>query len=166
MAVLGDLILEPQKSTNWCWAAVTLAICRFLGDTGLTQEGIVCTTLGDNTCSLTPTPSQCNIPFPLETVLDRMRHFDSIAGVLPFDDLRREIDEKRHPIAISLLFVTDLGVNTHYCLIKGCEVAGGVEEITLLDPSPATAGESQIPYQDLCSGSILGAPWAQSFTVR
>src|SRR5437016_3318571 len=122
MATLDGVVLEHQRNDQWCWAAITLGVCRFFGDANLSQERIVCMTLNNDDCSGSPTPDECNIPFPLELALKTVGHLSSQTGVLPFSDLQKQIDNQGRPVAISVMFENELGVTNHYCLIKGCEV--------------------------------------------
>jgi hypothetical protein len=166
MADLDKVVVEPQHQKQWCWAAVTLGVCRYFGDTASTQESIVSQTLQNPDCATTPDSEACNIPFPLEFALDAMLHLDGQTGVLSFDDVQRQIDTLARPVAIGILFTGPLGQTNHYCLIKGCAAIGGTPHVTVLDPSPASGRESHVSYDDLCSGLTLGGPWTQSFTVK
>lgn len=166
MSELSGLTLQHQHKDQWCWAAVTQAVCSFFGNSAATQESIVSQVLNMPECGDSPAPDACNLPFPLEFALQTMqRSFDRV-GVLAFAELQRQIDGLRRPVAICLAFAGPLGTTNHYCLIKGCLVVGAAPQVTVLDPAPVSGGESHIAYDDLCSGATLGGAWIDSFTLR
>src|ERR1035441_10598261 len=97
MPDLNNLILEHQHHDQWCWAAVTEAVCRFFGSNASTQEAIVCQVLANPLCDSAPVPDACDIPFPVEFALDAMGHPNDEVGVLSFDDVKQQIDALAHP---------------------------------------------------------------------
>lgn len=167
MGVLAQVTMEQQRSDQWCWAAVTSSVFRTLQGQPITQEDVVCQILANEDCRLNPTPEICNIPFSLESAIQRICKCGvGVRGVLPFGDVQTQIDEKGHPLPISITFQTQFGSVVHYCLIKGCNAVNGNEEVILLDPAHMDAGESHVPYADLLDGSVLGAAWTQSYVIQ
>jgi hypothetical protein len=163
---LNNLILEHQHHDQWCWAAVTEAVCRFFGSNASTQEAIVCQVLANPLCDSAPVPDACDIPFPVEFALDAMGHPNDEVGVLSFDDVKQQIDALAHPVPIRILFNGALGGTSHYCLIQGWDEIGGVPHVTVLDPASGAGEKSVVSYDGLCSGVSLGGAWVDSFTLR
>jgi hypothetical protein len=163
MGELNNVLIEHQHQDQWCWAAVTQAVCRGFGQVA-TQEDIVCQTLNNPSCATAP--DTCDLPFPVQFALQTMGRLNSQAGVLSFADIGEQIDNQQRPVVIQIAFNGPLGETNHYCLIKGCGDIGSVPHVTILDPAPENGAESHLAYDDLCSGLTLGGPWTDSFTVR
>lgn len=168
MGSLRELSIIPQGDhANWCWASVTAGICQFLDKRSYTLEEIVVMCLGDNSCVDKPTPLTCDIGWPLENALASVKHLaQQLHGTMTFQELQRQIDVMQMPVAIEITFPSAFGDVVHGCLIKGCLVVDGSEEIILLDPSKAATGESQLSVADLLSGVVLGAPWTDTYTTK
>jgi hypothetical protein len=166
MSDLLNIAIEHQQHDQWCWAAVTQAVCRAFGDATATQASIVCQVLANPLCGSMPTPASCNVQFPVDVSLDQYNHLDDRPGLLSFAQVQQQIDLRQRPIAILVQFAVTGGVINHACLIKGWEMVGGVPHLTLLDPSPVSGTESHVAYDDLLSGLALGGRWMDSFTVR
>jgi len=165
MAVL-DLTLEEQKCQEWCWAAVTSGIARFVGAGTPSQEDVVCTMLKNGDCRDTPTPDRCNVPFALDRALAKMcGRSVSIRRVIPFPDIQQQIDELGQPVPIAIEFPESLGV-LHYCILTGCAEVTGKQEVVLLDPAHPGGGAIHIAYEDLVSSVALHASWRQSMILN
>src|SRR6266851_4497992 len=96
MGVLTQVTMERQHNDQWCWAAVTSSVFRALQNRQITQERVVVTTLGNASCSLQPTPPECNVPFLLDIVLPQTCECSvSVQGVLAFSELQSQIDGQR-----------------------------------------------------------------------
>jgi hypothetical protein len=166
MPDLLNLDMEHQQNRQWCWAALTQAVCGYFGDAAATQASIVCQVLANPFCGDSPTPNPCDVPFPVDVALDEFSHLNDRLGVLPFAQVQEQIDQLQRPVAILVQFAASTGTVNHTCLIKGWEMVGGVPYITLLDPSPVNGTQTHVAYDDLCSGLALGGPWMESFTVK
>ena len=163
MGELNSVVIQHQHQDQWCWAAVTQAVCQYFGNV-TTQEDIVSRTLNNPGCI--SAPGSCDSPFPLRFALQALGRFDDQNGVLSFADIQQQIDTLARPLAITVSFNGPLGETSHYCLIKGCSTVGGLSQITVLDPAPENGAESRIAYDDLCSGVTMGGSWTESFTVK
>src|SRR5947207_642841 len=103
-------VVEQQQCTEWCWAAVTAAVCQCYGDeTATLQCEVVNLVLQLPTDSCTeckcrqnqsaPCNQQHNLASALDTVNhDRGNPVDGIA-TLGFDQVKDEIDQG-HPIVV------------------------------------------------------------------
>lgn len=105
-----NFTIEQQQCSEWCWAAVTAAVCRCYGDSTPTQQcevaNIVLRLSIDNCteCDCQQDPfAICNQPRNLASALDRVQHdrgnpVDGIA-TLELSDVKSEIDQG-HPIVV------------------------------------------------------------------
>jgi len=166
MGVLNQVTMEQQRNEKWCWAAVTSSVFRALKQTPISQAQVVCQVLNNPNCRLEPTPDECNKVFLLDVALQEVCecNVNVVENTLDFADLQNQVDSQSRPVPITLRFN---GGVFHYCLIKGCNDAGGLQEVILLDPAHLNGGETHIPYADLCDGAVLGgATWVQSFVIQ
>lgn len=167
MSVLNNVNMEKQKNDQWCWAAVTSSVFHALQNSSISQENVVCQMLINEDCRSSPTPDICNVPFPLEAAIKKIcKCAVGMGRVLSFAQIQAQIDNARRPLPIGITFSTQFGSVLHYCLIKGCNTVNGSQEVIVLDPAHADAGESHISYAALCDGSAIGAPWTDSFVLQ
>ncbi len=143
------LTMEQQERTNWCWAAVSVSVRRFRGQTVLTQCQQANLQLGRNSCCADP--DSCN----LVGRLDRAVLFES-GGTMPFDDVRREIDNDR-VVAVEVEWA---GGGSHFVCIDGYNAAGAAPLLSVKDP---LNGSSMVPYDVLVSSYLGEGSWKTSF---
>jgi hypothetical protein len=131
------------------------------------MEQVVVTCLGDGACGNQPTPPACDVGIPVNEALTAVGHFgQEMNRTMSFAELQRQIDDLSLPVAVEVTFSSPVGDIVHACLIKGCLLVDGSEEIVLLDPSNSSTGESQLSLDDFLSGAVLGGPWTDSFTTK
>src|ERR1035438_953034 len=164
MGILSGLSIIPQGDhDHWCWASVTQGICQFLEKRPYSLEAVVVKVFDDTSCAEQPTPALCDIAWSLNRALTKVGHLTaSLNRTMTFQELQNQIDTLEKPVAIEITFPSAFGDLPHACLIKGCLVVEGNQEVVLLDPSKAVNGESQLSFSDLTSGATLGAPWTDS----
>jgi hypothetical protein len=164
MGLLSELSIIPQGDhEHWCWASVTAGICQFLEKRPYSLEDVAVKVLGPG-CDAQPTPLLCDIGWPLDRALTKEGHLaEPPKRTMTFKELQYQIDTLQKPVAIEITFQSAFGELPHACLIKGCLEVEGSEEVVLLDPSKAVAGESQLSVSDLLSGATLGVPWTDSY---
>jgi hypothetical protein len=163
MGELNNVAMEHQHEDQWCWAAVTQAVCQCFGDNA-SQEDIVSRTVSNPNCAAGP--DSCDSPSPLRFALQTMGPLDSINPVMSFADEQQQIDVLARPLAVGIEFSGPSGTTGHYVLIKGFDTVGDISHVTVLDPAPDNGPESHLAYDGLRSGLTLGGPWTQSFTER
>jgi hypothetical protein len=66
MGELNNVAMEHQHEDQWCWAAVTQAVCQCFGDNA-SQEDIVSRTVSNPNCAAGP--DSCDSPSPLRFAL-------------------------------------------------------------------------------------------------
>lgn len=163
MSVLA-ITMEEQAADQWCWAAVTSSACESVNNHSISQEAIVCQVLANSNCGTKPVPQECDIPVSLENSLKEICNCGvDIEGVLAFEEIQNQIDIIGRPVAIGIKFTVPGQSVMHYCLVKGCDAVDGNREVIVLDP--AHNGESHMSYESLKDGSVLGAPWLESFIL-
>ena len=120
--------IELQQCSEWCWAAVTAAVCKCYGDPSTTGQrevaNLVLQLPTDNfdECDCQQDPfANCNEPRNLALVLDMVRHdrgnpADGITA-LSFDDVKSNIDNGR-PIVVQVT-LDDPAASGHAVAIYG-----------------------------------------------
>jgi hypothetical protein len=104
--------IEQQQCSEWCWAAVTAAVCKCYGDATPTRQcevaNLVLPLPIDNCaeCDCQQNPSaDCNQPRNLAAVLDAVHHDrgNPKEGIstLQFEDVKSDIDDGR-PIVVEV----------------------------------------------------------------
>lgn len=148
--VLAGLTLALQEETNWCWAAVTQAVLKFLHGRDVAQEaiateharrtgkGYTCAppkrknVLGKE-CGDARCQAGCNDAHFLRIVMNEQGCFGSILsqGAPTFQQIRTEIDAGR-PLPCRVQWRPQGG---HFILLSGWAVgADGVQRVVVLDP--------------------------------
>ena len=105
-----NFTIEQQQCSEWCWAAVTAAVCRCYGDATPTRQcevaNLVLKLPIDNCtdCDCQNNPSAaCNQPKNLALALDAVQHDrgNPVDGIstLAFEDVKDDIDNGR-PIVV------------------------------------------------------------------
>jgi|SRR5580765_1053211 hypothetical protein len=170
-----NLTIEPQKCSEWCWAAVTTAIGRVFEDDqcpaeqcALVNEVVVeagkdCCT--ECNCQKDPF-DPCNKPKNLAVALNHC-HFDrdGPAGIssLSFEDVKGEIDDG-HPIAVSIKVVNDAAAISHAVVIFGYSDDG---KVNVADPMQA-GSQLSVSLAELVAGksSQLDGTWEAAFRTK
>ena len=169
-----DLSLEHQKCTQWCWAAVTLAIGTFFNDDA-TFPSKQCALANDmvgarkNCCTdchcETDPFDTCNRSINLGVVLANYRYGrDGSSGVarLTFDEVRDEIEDE-HPIAVSIK-LQEPAAPSHAIVIFGY-----TDDETLNIADPMQAGtQISATLDELLNGTStqLHGTWEAAFRTK
>ncbi len=72
----------PQLQTEWCWAACTEMVARWLGVDGVRQCELANFLHGQTRCCTAPSSDACNQPAPFASVIPVYRHV-GVAGIGP-----------------------------------------------------------------------------------
>jgi Papain-like cysteine protease AvrRpt2 len=160
--------IEHQDQDQWCWAAVTISICRFYKDQrwqhqcNLVNE-ILSSILGGVDCCEDGASDNCNISFSLSDVLNTTGHLvQLVQGVVSFEDLNQEIEVRQRPLAIRIVF-SDF-ITRHFIVVVGCmQTPDGKQWVKVADPSQSTGNTTSIEYTSLLNDYRPGATWDQSY---
>lgn len=160
--------IEHQKQDQWCWAAVTLGICRFYSDQTWQQQCDVVNDIfapirGSTDCCQNGSTLPCNMSWSLSVVLNTANHLSPpIRGVVAFADLAKEIEVGQRPVAVRLTF-SDLNT-AHFIVLTGCaQTPDGRQWVRVADPSLATGNVTTIEYGMLLNNYRPGATWDESY---
>ena len=168
MPDIASFSIEQQKQDQWCWAAVTIAICEFYGDQTWQQQ---CDVVNDTfaairggvDCCQNGSTLPCNMSWTLSVVLNTANHLNGpTRGIVEFDDLMQEIEVGQRPVAIRIMF-SDLST-AHFVVLVGCaQTPDGKQWLKVADPSLATGNVTTIEYSALPSNYRPGATWDESY---
>ena len=115
--------MQKQSQGNWCWAATSVSIARFYGNTTWTQCAMANAELSRTDCCGTGAAGACNVYGTLDTSLNRTGHFVSISGgTVTFDVVEQQMLANR-PIGIRIAWG---GGGAHFVAATGTEDDGSV----------------------------------------
>lgn len=116
--------LIAQKQNQWCWAACTAMVARFLGMSAPNQCELANFLFGRTTCCTSPGSPQCNQPAQVEQVVQVYRHLGiSLTGPdkpLLADTVKGELDAGR-PFEVGFLWT---GGGGHVVVVFGYTAQG------------------------------------------
>lgn len=123
-----DFSIELQQCTEWCWAAVTAAVCKCYGDSSGTEQCEVASLVlqlpsdSCDECDCDQDPSaDCNQPRNLASVLNAVKHNlgNPVNGhsTLKFDQVQSSINSG-HPIVVQVT-LDDPAASGHAVAIYG-----------------------------------------------
>ncbi|MCX6591372.1 MAG: hypothetical protein NTZ56_07600 [Acidobacteria bacterium] len=147
--------VEPQKNTEWCWAAVTVSVDRFFRPTSKkSQCQIVGKALNKSCCGSgqpVPPDSPCNLQGLLHEELKKLGLLarDPLLEPATFPIVQREVDAGR-PLCVLIKWRDKKGVVTnrgHFITISGYSLTpSGKAFVTIDDP---LFGVSSVDYAGL-----------------
>lgn len=161
MSILSNVTIPSQGNFKYlCWASITIGVCVSFGDPCRTLRDVAMKCLDQ--CGGDMTSILCDLPCPLEDSLSEYGHPAQLTGRrLEFTELQQQIDTLSRPVPILISYDTV----DHCCLIKGCIVIEGVEQVVLLNPSDAPPSDIYIRFDALTNSAPLGAPWTDTYIV-
>lgn len=153
-------IMQTQKQTKWCWAAVATSVALFYDpDSKWTQCEIANKTLGQTNCCSSGATPPCNVSYHLDEALSvagcllRYR-----GGIVDFWEIRDQIDKGR-PLGVRFGWADNQG---HFVIIEGYD--SEAQTISICDPQD---GVSNFEYMVFCTRYLGDASWTHSyFTLR
>jgi hypothetical protein len=142
--------IEPQRETNWCWAAVSSSVDHYFNPhSTLNQCGIAGRFLKRDCCT---DPDNCDTAMALQDVLGPLARLDHpIVGPVHFVDIKNEIDARR-PVAVRVEWFDG---NAHFVVICGYTIhQSGLRTIDVADSF----------YGDVFGGTYSGI-WTIDFDL-
>jgi hypothetical protein len=134
----------PQVKTNWCWAAVTLAVKTLLtGDADKTQCDLAKDQFQDCTDC---TQDLCNQRVEsLQPILEHEGLPNERTIGLSFDDVKREIETRERPLVLEVSTPAMLGLK-HAVIVFGFKVERGTPLVDVSDPDDNGQFEGRFPF--------------------
>ncbi|MEL6412014.1 MAG: papain-like cysteine protease family protein [Pseudomonadota bacterium] len=137
-----DMTVPQQEQLNWCWAATTVGVSRFLnpvptGTDNLEQGEVVNRRLNLTLCCVgpgDPVSSECNVQSGLTLPLfEAGLHQVTYANKLEFDEIKSEIDAGR-PVCVRIVWELGFGQG-HFAVIVGYifDPDAGIADLVLED---------------------------------
>jgi hypothetical protein len=123
-AAILDVPYARQEQTEWCWAACSEMVARFLGNATVQQCELANFLHGQTDCCQTPGSAACNRPCPVLGVGLVYQHLHincvSQAGPVNLLVIAQEINARR-PVEVGYLWT---GGGGHVALIRGYTAQG------------------------------------------
>jgi hypothetical protein len=130
----GDALTVPpiqQEQDNWCWAACTLMVLSFYGNTANRQCQLAAQLTGLPDCCLDP--ASCDVACEVSDVAPLYHLLNVVTtpmdGIAPFATLQTEFAAER-PVEVATL---DDGLG-HTLVGRWAGLISGVEEVLFNDP--------------------------------
>jgi hypothetical protein len=152
---LGALpvVVERQKRTEWCWAAVSVSVNRFFRPAATHTQCELAASVLRRECCDPKEGRECNHPHTLHTVLASLHLLAGgpVRKPSTFEDIRKAIDAG-HPICVLIRWLNDAGEfsgRAHFVVIHGYRVTpGGMQFVEIADPF---YGPSSMAYGEFAS---------------
>jgi hypothetical protein len=95
--------MQHQEQTQWCWSATATSVAHYYNSASAwTQCSLVNAEFGRSDCCTSPSSSNCNQPWYLDSVLTRVGHLASFTGSsTSFADVCTELDNGR-PLGVRI----------------------------------------------------------------
>lgn len=165
--------IELQECSEWCWAAVTAAVCKCYGDPAPAKQcevaNLVLQLSTDNCtdCNCEHDPSAaCNQPQNLASVLSLLNHDrgnppDGLA-ILQFDDVKSDIDDG-HPVVVEIT-LDDPAASGHAIAIYGYTDDGIVSIADPMHPDDTIS----VSFDDFVAGNQTGlhGKWKAAYRTK
>jgi hypothetical protein len=165
--------IELQQCSEWCWAAVTAAVCKCYGDGTATRQcevaNLVLQLPTDNCtdCDCEQDPfAICNQPQNLASVLDAVHHNrgNPIDGIptLRFEDIKSDIDNGR-PVVVEVT-LDDPAASSHAVAIYGYTDEGMVSIADPMHPGD----QISVRFTDFAAGgqTDLHGIWKAAYLTK
>ena len=166
--------MQPQQQSNWCWAAVAVSLNAFLdAPTPALEQSVLATELlasqGTTSpdCTLTPCPTVCNQPEPLDaalTITGNLRKHGALFNQhLTFDCIQSWVSEGL-PVAARIVWYTG---GAHFVVLDGCKVlASGQQLVHVQDPDlTASNAPGFRDYEELLDDYRNAGYWCDTYLV-
>ncbi|MBR8279063.1 papain-like cysteine protease family protein [Burkholderia vietnamiensis] len=134
-----EIAIQQQERTQWCWAAVAMGVSTFFdASRPWTQCSIATRVTGGACCGPRQDDDGCDIPEPLEAVLESVGVTTQRFDVFDITAIAHEIVNENRPVAIRVEW-TDSGHvgEGHYIVISGVESTAefaSIQYVKVMDP--------------------------------
>ena len=128
---MAEFVIQPQKQSEWCWAATAASVAQYFDPTTTLEQCDVVNIL-ENVSDCCANPSSYNQPADLASAIQTVGCLRlSLDRALTFDELRQEIDAGR-PVCAGIAWDSGGG---HAVLITAYNVlSSGSHHIHVEDP--------------------------------
>jgi len=149
--------IETQELDQWCWAAVSVSLERYLSDqvNTIRQCELAGRVLGSTCC---PTRVPCNTAERLQTALRKIGRLDKIEGQLSFVRVKTEI-QRGFPIAVRIEWRNG---SAHFVIIRGYR-DDGAQILNIADPWYENSLQD---YDTFCDDYLGLGRWTDSFLLK
>lgn len=152
-----------QEQSEWCWCAVAVGVRKFF-DSGFAMSQCQAANgiLQVATACIDPASDAANKPIDLQVALQFMHVFRPplLHGPLKFEDLKKELDDRKCPVAARVLFTSD--GRSHFTVIRGYQ--DGPEPMLAIDDP--FYDESEIPYAEFVSRYKGTGEWTHTYLTQ
>jgi len=147
-----NFVMQNQEQINWCWAAVTVSICKFFNpNCSWTQCSLVNAEFERSDCCVNGSSDDCNQPWRFFKALTRTGNLQSQTyNAASFENIMREIN-KKHPISAGINWS---GGGGHNVAIIGFHFA--LRMVAIEDP---LYGPSTLSYEVFKSAYLGFGTW-------
>ncbi len=151
-SIMGSqaVILRPQETSMWCWAASGQMVMEFLGH-NVAQCTEANNRFGRTDCCNNPVPSACIQGGWPEFAKYGFTFSKTSSAALSWPEVQRQIYCMRRPFAFTWAWT---GGGGHMMVLFGYVTVGGVNYVAINDPwAPNVGDERMITYDAYVSGS-------------
>lgn len=155
--------MQPQQQTQWCWSATATSVALYYNAASAwTQCSLVNAELGRSDCCTSPSSSNCNQPWTLNTVLTRVGHLAAFtATTTSFPDVVSEIDNGR-PLGVRIGWS---GGGGHFNIIA-CYTSGLLRRLRSVHIEDPWYGSSVWDYDTFRTAYQGTGSWTHSYKTR
>jgi Papain-like cysteine protease AvrRpt2 len=157
---IAGFTVPHQEQTNWCWAAVSLAVDTYYAGANWTQCTLAGATLGFGCCS-TPLPDGCDVPYYLDRSLTCVGRFDRyVHGSALYSTVQTEISGRR---ALCCRIQWSLNA-AHFVAISNWSIdANGTQWVGVQDPGD---GYNFQTFSDFANSYKSAGTWSDTYFTR
>jgi len=154
-------LMEKQKQSEWCWAAVALSIERYFSPYSVWGQCGIAAQVLKNAKDSCENPEGHDQPAPLESALDIVRRLNETRkGPLNFAGMQKELDAGK-PVCVRIKWTGD---GAHFVVLTGYKVSdSGLRMVDVADP---LYPDSTRAFDDFPSAYQGGGEWTDTFLVK
>lgn len=152
--------MQMQTQSNWCWAATATSVSRFYSFfSPWTQCKVAADELSE-TCCDTPVPGACNVPWFLNSALQRTNNFVSMqGGTITWEKVKEEL-------AKGLVVGARQGWSGgggHFMVIHGVSRFGSTKYLHIDDP---IYGKNVMTYNQFATNYQGSGTWTHTYFTK
>lgn len=158
-----SVVLRPQETANWCWAATTQMVTETLGE-NIAQCDMANLRFNRNDCCSSGCPQNPACNMPGWTMFTEYGYtIDSSGTPLSWQSIKDEICKKKKPMGYA--YGPKSGGVGHVVVIHGFIESGSSQDIMIRDPwSPCNGSVRTISYQEY-SNSATTDHWSTMYNI-